>query len=143
MVFFWWYVLNGSSLPPDVCRRTRVLFTLFLLLCAQWCPTHIVLCVLLHLSSSCFLYIVVSNTYCVVFLLYLSSSYMYLVASGLFILCIFGGVSVTHLSFFSALCGFFFVVVLFCLTSFCVMFHVSLICLFLIMSSVFANVIYL
>ena len=34
----------GSSLPPFVCRRTHVLFTLFVFVCVQWCPTHIVLC---------------------------------------------------------------------------------------------------
>jgi hypothetical protein len=33
----------GSSLPPVVCGRTHVLFTLFLLDCVWWCPTHIVL----------------------------------------------------------------------------------------------------
>ena len=33
-----------SSLPPVVCRRTHVLFTLFVFVCCQWCPTHIVLC---------------------------------------------------------------------------------------------------
>ena len=34
----------GSSLPPVVCRRAHVLFTLFMLVFVQWCPTHIVLC---------------------------------------------------------------------------------------------------
>ena len=34
----------GSSLPPVVCRRAHVLFTLYVFACAQWCPTHIVLC---------------------------------------------------------------------------------------------------
>ena len=34
----------GSSLPAVVCRRANVLFTLFMIDCAQWCPTHIVLC---------------------------------------------------------------------------------------------------
>jgi hypothetical protein len=33
-----------SSLPPVVCRRASVLFTLFVFVCVQWCPTHIVLC---------------------------------------------------------------------------------------------------
>ena len=33
----------GSSLPPIVCRRTHVLFTLFLFACVKWCPTHIVI----------------------------------------------------------------------------------------------------
>ena len=34
----------GSSLPAVVCRRANVLFTLFVFDCAQWFPTHIVLC---------------------------------------------------------------------------------------------------
>ena len=34
----------GSSLPPVVCRRAHVLFTSSVFICAQWCPTHIVLC---------------------------------------------------------------------------------------------------
>ena len=34
----------GSSLSPVVCRRANVLFTLFVFVCAEWCPTHIVLC---------------------------------------------------------------------------------------------------
>ena len=33
-----------SSLPPVVCMRNHVLLTLFVLVCVQWCPTHIVLC---------------------------------------------------------------------------------------------------
>ena len=32
-----------SSLPPDVCRRAHVLFTLFAFVCVLWCPTCIVL----------------------------------------------------------------------------------------------------
>ena len=35
----------GSSLTLVVCRRDHVLFTLFLFVCVQWYPTHIVLCV--------------------------------------------------------------------------------------------------
>ena len=34
----------GSSLPPVVCRMAHVLFTLFMFVYLQWCPTHIVLC---------------------------------------------------------------------------------------------------
>ena len=34
----------SSSLPPVVCVRAHVLFTLFVLVCIYWCPTHIVLC---------------------------------------------------------------------------------------------------
>jgi hypothetical protein len=33
-----------SSLSPVVCRRTHVLFTLFVFVCALWYPAHIVLC---------------------------------------------------------------------------------------------------
>ena len=33
-----------SSSPPVICRRDYVLYTLFVFGCAQWCPTHIVLC---------------------------------------------------------------------------------------------------
>ena len=32
----------GSSLPPVVCRRAHVLFTLFVFVCALRCPRHIV-----------------------------------------------------------------------------------------------------
>jgi hypothetical protein len=31
----------GSSLPSVVCRRAHVLFTLFVFVCASWCPRHI------------------------------------------------------------------------------------------------------
>ena len=34
----------GSSLSPVVCRRSHVLFRLFLFVCIWWCLTHIVLC---------------------------------------------------------------------------------------------------
>ena len=34
----------GWSLPLVVCRRAHVLLTLCVLVCIQWCPTHIVLC---------------------------------------------------------------------------------------------------
>jgi hypothetical protein len=33
----------GSFLPPVVCRRAHVLFTLFVFVCVLCCPTHIVL----------------------------------------------------------------------------------------------------
>ena len=33
----------SSSLPPVMSRRTHVLFTLIVVACAKWCPTHIVL----------------------------------------------------------------------------------------------------
>jgi hypothetical protein len=36
--------MSGSSLPPVVCRRDRVLFSLLVFVCTLWCPTHIVLC---------------------------------------------------------------------------------------------------
>jgi hypothetical protein len=32
------------SLPPVVCSRAHVLFTLFVFACVKWYPTHIVLC---------------------------------------------------------------------------------------------------
>ena len=35
----------GSSLPPVVCKMTRVLFTLFVFAYTEWCQTYIVLCV--------------------------------------------------------------------------------------------------
>ena len=34
----------GSSVPPVVCRKVHVLFTFFMFVLVQWCPTHIVLC---------------------------------------------------------------------------------------------------
>ena len=58
----------GSSLPPVVCRRAHVLYTLFVFVCVQWCSAHFVLCFCCCcLSSYCVLSNVVSNTYCVVF----------------------------------------------------------------------------
>jgi hypothetical protein len=42
----------GSSLPPVLCRRVHILFTLFVFVWV-WCLTHIMLCFLLSLSSSC------------------------------------------------------------------------------------------
>ena len=74
----------NSSLPPVVCRMVHVLFTLYVFVCVQWCPAHIVLCI--SFSPSCVPYvgifsgrtliyvicsyfrIMVSNTYCIVFL---------------------------------------------------------------------------
>ena len=46
MSYLRYMCLFGSSLPPVVCRRAHVLFTLFVFVCVYWCPTHIVLCVL-------------------------------------------------------------------------------------------------
>ena len=89
VVFFVLVVIPAHS-PPVVCRRLLFLFTLFVLVCAQWCPAHIVLCFLFQLSflhlhlqlfvssclqeASCLIYvicvrlcIVVSSIYCVVF----------------------------------------------------------------------------
>jgi hypothetical protein len=48
-----------SFLPPVVCRRACVLFTLFVFVYVKWCPTH----------------------KCVVFLFYFSSSFVSYVAS--------------------------------------------------------------
>jgi hypothetical protein len=42
----------GSCLPPVVCRRALVLFTLFVFACVLWCPTHIALCAFLRLAYS-------------------------------------------------------------------------------------------
>ena len=39
-----------------VCRRAHVLLMLFVFVCVQWCPMHIVLCLFL-LPSSCLLYV--------------------------------------------------------------------------------------
>ena len=50
----------SSSLPPVVCRRVHALFTLFVFVSAQWCPTHIVQCPLFCLSLSC----VMCTQYC-------------------------------------------------------------------------------
>jgi len=36
--------ISGSSLLSVVCAKDHVLFTLFVFVCAKWCPTHIVLC---------------------------------------------------------------------------------------------------
>ena len=33
----------GSSLPPVVCGRVGVLFTLFMCVLVLWCPKHVVL----------------------------------------------------------------------------------------------------
>ena len=44
---------SGLSLSTVVCRGTHVLFTLNVFVCVQRCPTHIVLCFLFCLSSSC------------------------------------------------------------------------------------------
>jgi hypothetical protein len=59
------HTMFGSSLPPVVCRRSHVLFTLFVSACAWWCPAHSALCFTLScapyvtsfsgLSSSCVL----------------------------------------------------------------------------------------
>ena len=49
VVFFVLVVIPAPS-PPVVCRRLFVLFTLFVFVCAQWCPAHIVLCFLFQLS---------------------------------------------------------------------------------------------
>ena len=47
-----WYLLrllhkndtSSSSLSPVVCKRVHLLFTLFVIVCALWCPTYIMLC---------------------------------------------------------------------------------------------------
>ena len=54
-------------LPPVVCRRAHVCFTLFVFAYIRWCPTHIMLwfCfVCLHLVS-CYLQLFVGGLMCV------------------------------------------------------------------------------
>jgi hypothetical protein len=46
----------GLSLPPIVCRKCHVLFTLFVFACVSWYSTYSVLCFLFCLSLSCGLY---------------------------------------------------------------------------------------
>ena len=55
-----------SYLPPAVCERAHVLFTLFVFASVKWCPTHIVLC----FCSPCVPY--VANFSGLVFLIVLS-----------------------------------------------------------------------
>jgi hypothetical protein len=77
----------GSSLPPVVCKRAHVLFTLFVFVCVYWCPTHIMLCVcfvflrlvypMLPVSLCCVMFVFVLCTLCCLFpcvVLCLSSS---------------------------------------------------------------------
>jgi hypothetical protein len=45
----------GWSLPRVVCRKAHVLFTLYVFVCVQRCPTHIVLCFLLFVFTSSYL----------------------------------------------------------------------------------------
>jgi hypothetical protein len=52
-----------SYLPPAVCERAHVLFTLFVFACVKWCPTHIVLC----FCSSCVPYVASFSVLCCVF----------------------------------------------------------------------------
>ena len=49
-------MMFGSSLPPVVCRKAHVLFTLFVCVCVYWCPTYCVMLVFC-LSSSCVPYV--------------------------------------------------------------------------------------
>ena len=48
----------GSSLPPVVCRRDHVLFTLFVFVCVQCCLTHIVFFFVLCTLCCQFLWVV-------------------------------------------------------------------------------------
>jgi hypothetical protein len=56
----------GSSLPPVVCRRAHVLFTLFV--CVYWCPTHIVLCFCFIFLPHVYTILPVSLCFCFIFL---------------------------------------------------------------------------
>ena len=59
------------SLPPIVCKKAHVVFTFFVFVYVQWCPTRIVVSntyyVVFVYVQWCPTCIVVSNTYCVVF----------------------------------------------------------------------------
>ena len=58
MSYLRYLCLFGSSLPPVVCRSAHVLFTLFVFVCVQLCPTHVYCVVLLFcFSSSCASYV--------------------------------------------------------------------------------------
>ena len=48
-------------LPPVVCRRVHVLFTVFVFTYTEWCPTHIVLCF-------CFVFLCIFVLYVAIFL---------------------------------------------------------------------------
>ena len=67
----------GSSLLPVICMRPRVLFVLFVFLCAYWCLTHIVLCFCFVCSSSCAYWCLTHIVLCFCF------RYLHLVCSGL------------------------------------------------------------
>jgi hypothetical protein len=47
-------VSNHVNSPPVVCRRARVLFTLFVFVCIKWCLTHIVVCVCVVCLRLCY-----------------------------------------------------------------------------------------
>ena len=55
MSYLCYLCLLGLSLSPVVYKKTHVLFTLFVFLCVEWCPTHIV-CFVLFLSILCLEY---------------------------------------------------------------------------------------
>ena len=82
MSYLHYLCLFGSSLPPVVCTRTHVLFTLFVFvrfLFTSSCLQYEDSC-LINVICEC-LCIVVSTTYCVVILFCLSSSCVPYVAS--------------------------------------------------------------
>ena len=62
----------GSSLPPVVCSSARVLFTLFVFVCIQWCPTHIVLGLCVVVFVLCLLYPILPVSLDCLFLIALS-----------------------------------------------------------------------
>ena len=57
-------IFFDSSLPPDVCRRAHVLFTLFAFVCVLWCPTCIVLVFAWFVFDNYFTYFVPVFKYC-------------------------------------------------------------------------------
>ena len=52
---FLYKMMFGLSLSQVVYKKTHVLFTLFVFLCVEWCPTHIV-CFVLFLFILCLEY---------------------------------------------------------------------------------------
>jgi hypothetical protein len=53
------HIFKTVVFTSSCCRVAHVLFTLFVFVCVHvyWCPTHIVLCFLFYLSSSCVHYV--------------------------------------------------------------------------------------
>ena len=69
-VLRYWCLFAHSGVQHILCWFfIWVFFCCFRLVsCVWWCPTHIVLCFFFGLSSSCVLCMMLSNRYCVVFI---------------------------------------------------------------------------